>query len=58
LSYLSVNPYLNYVGWDILITNTGFVVVEGNHNPGSDQVLLPYLKDERSRLYFKTLGIV
>lgn len=25
-------PFLNYVGWDVVVTDDGFKVIEGNNN--------------------------
>ena len=34
-------PELNYVGWDIAITNDGPLIIEANHFPGHDIYQLP-----------------
>jgi hypothetical protein len=47
-----------YVGWDVIVTEAGFVVLEGNRN--SDVNLLqihgPLLKDERVRAFYRKYG--
>lgn len=32
LSVVSAFPYLTYVGWDVVVTDDGFMVIEGNSN--------------------------
>lgn len=47
-------PFLIYVGWDVAITQTGIVIVEGNHSPNlTQQVATPYLKDQRVRQFLR-----
>lgn len=60
LKYLEKYPYLNYVGWDILVTDEGFTIIEGNHNPDLDltQLFKGYLSDERSIRLFKSLSVI
>ncbi|WP_165870280.1 sugar-transfer associated ATP-grasp domain-containing protein [Albibacterium bauzanense] len=59
LAYLEKNPFLDYVGWDILVTDEGFLVIEANHNPGLGfmQAFKPLLEDPRGANYFKTKNI-
>jgi D-alanine-D-alanine ligase-like ATP-grasp enzyme len=42
---------LPYIGWDIVVTENNFVVIEGNTKPGieSMQILAPLLEKERNR---------
>lgn len=48
LDFSSRHPYLAYVGWDIVVTDAGFKVLEANHHASLRiQVGYPYLKDER-----------
>lgn len=49
--------FLPYIGWDIVITNTGFVIIEGNINPGleSIQILQPFCKLPEVRRVVKQL---
>lgn len=59
LSFLKEHPFFNYVGWDIMLTDDGFTVIEGNHNPDLDliQVFGGYLSDKRSKELFNTLKV-
>jgi len=59
LAYLEENPFLDYVGWDILVTNEGFLFIEANHNPGLCfmQAFKPLLADPRGVNYFKKKNI-
>lgn len=34
LGFLDQHRVFDYVGWDVLITDAGFSVIEANHNPG------------------------
>lgn len=60
LHFMEVNPFLDYIGWDILVTEDSFVVIEGNHNPGTYTVQLfkPYLSDPRAKAFFKSKKII
>ncbi|EJF09712.1 sugar-transfer associated ATP-grasp domain-containing protein [Pontibacter sp. BAB1700] len=60
LTFLSKYPSFNYVGWDILVTEEGFVIIEGNHNPDLDliQVHKPYLADRGAKRFFKSMNII
>jgi hypothetical protein len=60
LNYVEHNSFLDYVGWDILVTENDFVVIEGNHNPDIDlvQVHKPYLSDERAMKFFRNRKII
>lgn len=53
-------PYLPYVGWDILVTERGPRIIEGNHFPGPGmlQVHQPLLADPRVRDFYRQRGIV
>ena len=59
LRYLESDPIFNFVGWDILVTQTDFTIIEANHNPGtvSIQIHKPLLEDPRAALFFKKLNI-
>ncbi len=47
-------PYLRYVGWDVVVTDDGFRVLEANNTPGAQiQVHGPLLKDPRVRQFLK-----
>ncbi|WP_018479673.1 sugar-transfer associated ATP-grasp domain-containing protein [Pontibacter roseus] len=60
LAFLAKYPIFEYVGWDILVTDYGFVIIEGNHNPDLDliQVHKPYLTDKRAKKFFKSKNII
>jgi hypothetical protein len=49
------NPY---VGWDVIVTTDGFVVLEGNRYSDVNllQVHRPLLVDERTRAFFRKYG--
>jgi hypothetical protein len=53
-------PFLPYVGWDVLITNDGFQIIEGN--AASDvnllQVHRPLLEDARVCSFYEAHGIL
>src|SRR5690606_27962680 len=47
-------PFLIYVGWDAAITESGIVIVEGNHSPDLwQQVAGPYLADPRVKRFLQ-----
>jgi hypothetical protein len=54
-------PFLPYIGWDVVITDSGFLINEGNSRP-SLRVLQaacgPILKDERVRRFYRAYGII
>jgi hypothetical protein len=52
--------FLPFVGWDILVTDEDFCVLEINGFPGLHlhQVHRPLLSDPRVRLFYKTFGLV
>ncbi|WP_261623331.1 sugar-transfer associated ATP-grasp domain-containing protein [Nesterenkonia marinintestina] len=52
--------FLEYIGWDIIISPTGPVILEGNVNSGMNvlQVHRPLLTDPRVRRYFEKRGVV
>ena len=54
-------PFVPYIGWDIIVTEQGFKVIEGNNCPGINllQVHYPLLKDARIRKFYeKRLAII
>lgn len=59
INYLEKHPFLNYIGWDIMITNEGFSIIEGNHNPDLDliQIFKGYLTEKQSVIFFNELDI-
>jgi hypothetical protein len=57
---LEQHPFFDYVGWDVVITQDGFSVIEGNHNQGN---YLPHahyslLSDQRLRNFFMAKGVI
>ena len=53
LGLLGALPIFNYVGWDVLVTNDGFYIIEGNNAPTivSLQLTRPALSDPRVRRF-------
>jgi hypothetical protein len=53
-------PRLQYVGWDIIVTPSGPVFLEGNHYPEPRvlQVHKPLLSDDRIRTFYDHHGIL
>ncbi|MBD3366975.1 MAG: hypothetical protein GF405_02225, partial [Candidatus Eisenbacteria bacterium] len=51
--------YIPYVGWDIVITEDGFAVLEGNNYPDlGHQAFFPLLIDPRVRRFYEHYGVV
>ncbi len=53
-------PFLPYVAWDVLATESGFEILEGNKFSALNvlQVHKPLLRDERVRAFYAAHGIV
>jgi hypothetical protein len=49
---------LQYVGWDIIVTPSGPVLLEGNHYSDPLQVHGPLLSDERVRAFYEEHGVL
>jgi len=49
-----------YVGWDVIVTDNGFRVIEGNSHSGMHvfQVHRPLLVDPRTRAFFTHFGVI
>jgi hypothetical protein len=52
-------PFLPYVGWDIIVTDDGFSVIEGNKYSDVNllQVHKPILADARARSFYAEFGL-
>ena len=51
--------HIPYIGWDVLLGDDGWWMIEGNHYPDPTiQVFGPYLADQRVRRFFKHHGVV
>lgn len=52
--------YLKYIGWDIAVTNEGFIVIEGNDGPDLKlhQVHKPLLIDKDVRSFYKYYKVI
>ena len=51
--------YIPYVGWDIVLTDDGFCVLEGNSYPDlGHQVFFPLLIDPRVRRFYEAHGVI
>ena len=51
--------YIPYVGWDIVLTEGGITVVEGNNYPDvTFQFFFPLLEDERIRRFYEHHGVL
>jgi hypothetical protein len=52
-------PYIPYVGWDIVVTDDGFRVIEGNNYPHlGHQSFEPLMRDPRVRAFYERFGVV
>lgn len=52
--------FLPYVGWDVVVTDSAFTILEGNKYSDVDllQVHEPLLRDPRVRAFYERHGIV
>ena len=52
-------PHLVYVGWDVVITEDGPKIIEGNHymNPRVLQIHRPLLAEDRMRTFYQHHGL-
>lgn len=51
--------YVPYVGWDVVVTDDGFVVLEGNSYADLVfQFFFPLLEDERVRRFYEHYGVI
>jgi hypothetical protein len=53
-------PLLPYCGWDVIVTDESFFIIEGNVTPGlkSLQTCRPILPDQRVARVFKFYGVI
>jgi len=53
-------PFLPYIGWDVVVTEDGYALIEGNNRPGvsSLQVHGPLLEDPRVRRFYERHHVV
>ncbi len=60
LDLLEAMPVFTYVGWDVLMTNEGFYVIEGNPAPGLGalQLARPVLTDPRVRRFAEHYRVI
>lgn len=60
LEIAAEHAYLPYVGWDVVVTEDGIRLLEGNANSGTDvlQVHGPLLADPRVRRFYKRRGFL
>jgi hypothetical protein len=60
LEVAAEHPYLPYVGWDVVVTEDGVRLLEGNANSGTDvlQVHGPLLADPRVRRFYRRRGFL
>lgn len=51
--------FLKYVGWDVVVSDAGIVIIEGNHNINLGlQVHGPLLRDPRLRRFFEYYKVI
>lgn len=52
-------PFLPYIGWDVVVTDDGFRVLEANGRTAIDlyQVHAPLLRDDRVRRFYEHYGV-
>ncbi len=57
---IKVFPFLTYVGWDIVLTDSGFYVLEANNNPGLNllQVHWGMLRDAKVKQFYEHYKVI
>ena len=51
--------FLPWVGWDVVVTDSGFSIIEGNSSPDVGlQIFRPLLADARVRAFFEHHGVL
>jgi len=60
LDVAAAHAYLPYVGWDVVVTDDGIRILEGNSNSGLDglQHYQPLLVDPRVRRFYQSRGVI
>jgi hypothetical protein len=53
-------PFLPYIGWDVVVTDDGYAIIEGNNRPGVGvlQAHGPLLSDPRVRRFYERHHVV
>ncbi len=53
-------PYVKHAGWDVIVTDDDFVVIEINDHPGNRtlQVHEPLLRNDRLREFYEREGVI
>lgn len=53
-------PFLRHLGWDLVVTEQGVKVIEGNNQSDVDllQVHRPLMRDERTRAFYAASGVI
>jgi hypothetical protein len=53
-------PFLPHVGWDVIATDDGFAVIEGNNRPAVNIVQIggPLLADPRTERFYRQRGVL
>jgi hypothetical protein len=51
--------HIPYIGWDVLVTEDAWWIIEGNHYPDpACQVFGPLLEDPRIRRFYEAFGVI
>lgn len=60
LKYASEMPYLPYIGWDVIVTDDDFKIIELNNHPGNKtlQVHEPLLANDRLRKFYEREDVI
>jgi len=57
LKFQAIHPCFDLVGWDVIITHEGFLIIEGNHNPETS-LLVMFNKDPDFIAFLKDRNII
>lgn len=60
LNVANKHPYIKYVGWDIVLTDDGIMVIEGNNCSDVNllQIHRPLLKHEKAKKFYKYHDVI